>query len=55
MAKRFVGLSLETSTLKALDSFRGDIPRSRIIERLLQERLKLESPSSQLAGVGDGE
>ena len=52
--KRFYGFTLDPDTVTALDVFRGDIPRSRIVERLIQERVGISSPS-ELAGHGDGE
>jgi len=34
-----LGITLKRSTLTQLDFRRGDIPRTKIIERLLEERL----------------
>ena len=52
--KKMYGFTFEPSTIEALDHYRGDIPRSRIVERLIQERVGISSPS-ELAGHGDGE
>jgi len=34
-----IGISLQRSTLEMLDATRGDIPRSRAIERALETKL----------------
>ena len=41
-----IGISLQKSTLKRIDDERGDIPRSRLIERALEEKYALK-PAAQ--------
>lgn len=55
MTQRNLGITLNDRVLAELDRARGPIPRSTAIQLIIQERLGIDSPSSQLAGVGDGE
>ncbi len=36
-----LGITLRTSTVEKLDELRGDLPRSRAIEKIICERLGL--------------
>ena len=40
MSRESVSITLDSKKLKSLDSDRGDVPRSRWIERAIEERLK---------------
>jgi len=44
-----IGISLQKSTLDRIDADRGDVPRSRIIERALEEKYALK-PAVQRGG-----
>jgi len=41
MPRKFVGFTIRPDVIKALDLQRGDVSRSRTVERLLCERLNL--------------
>jgi hypothetical protein len=43
----FVGASINTNVIRQLDRFRGEIPRSRIVERALRQYLERESGNTQ--------
>ncbi|GEM_PF-3762637 len=38
MRKPLIGISLDPNVLQKFDTGRGDVPRSRAIERLLEEK-----------------
>jgi hypothetical protein len=40
--QKIVGVSLSEETLTAIDRVRGDVPRSRFIQRRLEDALKKE-------------
>jgi len=42
MPKRVVNLTLDSDLVDAIDKLRGDVPRSRFINRILREVLKSE-------------
>jgi len=54
MPRMFVGFSIDPVVISALDKVRGDIPRSRAVERMICEQLGVNSPS-ELAGHSSGE
>lgn len=49
MTRKFVGLSMRPEVLVALDNARGEVPRSRYVERAIREQLGI-SPPVRLAG-----
>ena len=50
----FLGTSIKVGTIRELDRFRGEIPRSRIVERALNQFLERESQNNKQAlGVAD--
>lgn len=49
-----LGITLQRSTLEQLDAMRGDIPRSRAIERAVQAKLGICPPKNGIKpGGGD--
>jgi len=44
---------MSRQVLSELDHFRDDIPRSRMIEMILRERLGIPSPLGLVASSGD--
>jgi hypothetical protein len=39
----FLGASIDVGTIRELDRFRGEIPRSRVVEQALKQFLERES------------
>ena len=54
MSRVFTGFNLDPVVVDALDRIRGDIPRSRVVEKMICEQLGVNSPS-ELAGHSSGE
>ena len=46
-----LGITLQRSILEQLDAARGDVPRSRAIERAIEAKLGINPPKS---GAGPG-
>lgn len=44
------GLSIDSDTLDEIDRTRGEIPRSRVLERLINEGLNIEKQKNHRGG-----
>ena len=44
------GLSIDSDTLDKIDRTRGEVPRSRVLERLINEGLNIEKQKNHQGG-----
>ena len=51
----FLGTSINVNLIREVDQFRGEIPRSRIIERALRQFLERENAAVVAVKQADGE